>query len=364
MLWSWYKRFFPTSNYLLQPATGIDLSDRSIKYLSLIRENDGLRVGAYGTKKISPGVIDKGILKDKNKLITVLSDLADELERPYVRVSLPEEPAYLFHTEVPVMSDQEIREAVSFQLEKNIPISPAEAIFDFDVVHRNENTLSLQVAVMDESIVYEYVDVLHQAGLAPVAFEIEPQVIARAVIPEGDLATYMIVDFGATRTGLAIVDSGHVLFSTTLEVNGDDITKDIAAAYEISFSQAEKIKKRYGIKEHEKNVKAQPALVKHLEKLADGIESNYQYWQTHNRKDANYDSPEGVIKKVILCGGNANISGIYPFLKERLGLAIVQSNPWGNVYAKGRSKYVPPLSNKKAMTYVGAIGLGLGDYTE
>ena len=60
------------------------------------------------------------------------------------------------------------------------------------------------------------------------AFEVEPESIARSVVPAGDRGTYMVMDFGRTRTGIFIVSGGAVSFTSTVSVGGYSLTRAIA----------------------------------------------------------------------------------------------------------------------------------------
>ncbi len=55
-----------------------------------------------------------------------------------------------------------------------------------------------------------------------------------------------LVDVGARYTDVAVFKDGRLLFTSTLELGGDDITIDASHNMEISLAEAEKIKIRYG----------------------------------------------------------------------------------------------------------------------
>lgn len=355
----WYSRFFPTPKFLAMPAVGVDISDRSIKYVYLERSGDSLRIASHGKHAIPAGVIEAGVIKQPNKLVPILKQLAKELPTDLVRVSLPEEPAYLFATDLPVMKEEEIRESLLLQLEKHVPISPAEAIFDFDIVKIEKKNALLQVAVMSQGIVQSYVDAFHQAGLTPTALELEPQAIARSVVAHKDQETYMIVDFGATRTGLSVVDTGHVLFTTTIDVGGNDLVKILADTYKVSPAKAEVLKNKHGLKDNETTEKALPALREKVELLAEAINTNYNYWHGHSDGAVHQDEP---ITKVLICGGNARLPGLIEVMKERMDSKVEMADPWLNLYRTSKKAYVPPIKKNNALLYVSALGLALGDH--
>lgn len=356
----WYSRFFPTPKFLAMPAVGIDISDQSVKYIYLERLNGSLRIAAYGRHDIPDGVIEAGLIKKPNDLVFILKKLKTELPTDLVRVALPEEPAYLFATDVPLMKEEEIRESLVLQLEKHVPISPAEAIFDFDIVKIDKDNALVQVAVLNEEIVNSYLEVFHKAGFIPTAFELEPQAIARAVVPFGDRGIHMIVDFGATRTGLSVVDTGHVLFTTTIDVGGNDLVKILVDTYKITPDKAEALKNRYGLKGSKETQKALPAMREKIELLAEAIKTNFNYWHSHSNGSITKDEE---IAKVLVCGGNARLIGLMDVMREKMkGTKLELADPWINLYGDSKNAYVPPVKKSESLLFVSALGLALGDH--
>jgi Tfp pilus assembly PilM family ATPase len=44
---------------------------------------------------------------------------------------LPEEKAYLFTTSIPKVAQKDIRSAIEFKMEENVPIPASDLVFDF-----------------------------------------------------------------------------------------------------------------------------------------------------------------------------------------------------------------------------------------
>ena len=106
---------------------------------------------------------------------------------------------------------------------------PSESVFDYDIINENSDTLNVNVTVFPKTVIASYQEVFKLAGLTPISFVLEGQAIAHSVISKGDTQTYMIVDFGRTRSGLSIVKNGVVSFSSTVDVGGDEISCDDAS---------------------------------------------------------------------------------------------------------------------------------------
>ncbi len=352
-----YSSAFPTPRFLSMPTLGVDISDENIKYLSFSYEDTGLEVKQYGKVNIPKGVLNAGAIENEQKFIDTLKIFKEETKAHFVRLALPEEQVYLFETSLPIESTADMRSAIEFKLPEYVPLELSDIIFDFDVVHQNQNTIHVQVAATRRIFVEKYLNALQSAGLEPLSFEIEAQSIARSVVSKGDKDTYMVVDFGRTRTGISIVSHGLVLFTSTLSVGGNSILEDITKNTELKKEEIEKLKKKKGIVSSTENP-IFSILQKNINTLADEVQKHYVYW-TSQQGYPDSSINESLIKAVVLCGGEANIPGIPKFFEDKLDVPVVIPNVWQN--ANSMEEYVPPLTKEDSLAYATAIGLALGD---
>src|SRR3989338_5236802 len=77
-------------------------------------------------------------------------------------------------------------------------------------------------------------------------FEIEIFSSIRANF-EHELSPVLLIDFGASRTKLSIVEFGMVKNYHTIDRGGADITDSIAKSLNLPFDEAEKMKKEFGL---------------------------------------------------------------------------------------------------------------------
>ena len=143
-----FLHIFPPPRFLSMPAVGIDISDHSIRFIELIPGSKGFSVGAFGSRNLPAGIVEKGAIVKRADLVTILKKLRREYGFRFVRASLPEEKGYLFVAEVPPVSYREARGLIQFKLEENVPLKPTEAVYDIDVVCRSEDKNAKKHAVV------------------------------------------------------------------------------------------------------------------------------------------------------------------------------------------------------------------------
>ncbi|MCX6755277.1 MAG: pilus assembly protein PilM [Candidatus Nomurabacteria bacterium] len=354
-----YNKFFPLPDFLSKPSFGLDISDESIKFIEILQTHKGLHIGKYGEKKFPAGIIGSGKIIDSKRLKDILLELKKVEGMNSARVSLPEEQVYLFKLKIPREKSINIREAIELSLEEYVPIPPADIIFDYELFSEDDQNFEVQVSAVPKQIIEGYISVFKDCNLDAPSFELEAQAGARSIVKDGDNDTYMIVDFGNDRTGLSVVSNGMVVFTSTLDIGGILLTRLIEKNFKVSFAEAEAMKLKYGLSRNTGSQDIFSALLNGVSILRDEISKNFIYWHTH--KDENgKDRP--AIKKIILCGGDANLIGLVEYLSITMHQNIELANVWTNVVSS--DKYIPIMVFEESLSYATAVGLALADFVD
>lgn len=353
------QRVFPPPGFMLFPCVGVDISDTSLKYIQFERKENhdkNLNLKSWGDIEVPSGVVERGNVHDQDKLVAVLKEVKERCRQQYVNVSLPEERAYLFETTVARDTPKkDIRSLLEFKLEENVPLSPRDAYFDYIVVGEDPQNRAVRIAVSvyAQSTINSYYEACRKAGLIPISFEIEAQAIARATVPQTNQKTYMVVDFGKTRMGVGIVHRGMLMYTSTIEIAGSQLSQDMRAVLgDVAESELTTIKNTKGLVRTKDNEKMADIFEKYVEAIAEEIGVRIHYW--HSR---GIDASEREIKKIILCGGSANLFGLPEFLSEKLNISTERAHVWGNAFSF--DVQIPPISRRYSYGYATAIGLAL-----
>lgn len=350
-------KFFPPPRYLMASSFGLDISDESLKFVELVPTKDGIKMGRYGERKIPTGIIESGKIKNPAKLKEVLYDLRKEEGIRFVRVSLPEEQVYLFPLRLEKKGLKNVREGIELALEDHVPIPAEDAIFDYDKVAEDEQSLEVEVAAIPKNVIDNYISVFRESFISIQSLELEAQAIARAVVRKGDMETYAIVDFGQTRTGIFIMSRGAVVFTSTLDIGGELLNNMIQKNFNVTKEEAEKMKRQYGLERNTENQEVFSVLLNSVSILRDEIVKHFIYWNTHKDEEGRDRPP---IKKIILCGGDSNLIGLADYISVSMKTTVEMANVWTNIAET--DKYIPEISFNKSLTFAAALGLALGDF--
>jgi type IV pilus assembly protein PilM len=335
----------------------IDISDQSIKYGELLTTPLGLRLGHFGKEKIPAGVVVSGKIENEAGLVNVLKSIKEKENLNFVRVSLPEEQMYLFTLSLPFVKEENLKEIILLQIEEHIPLKAIDTIFDYEIISRSDKNILVEVSAIATSTVESYLSVFRKVGLFVLSFELEAQAIARAIIPNEDIDPIMIVDFGDTRTGVSIVHDGKVFFTTTLDMGGINLTNMIAKNFALSFEKAEEMKRSYGLDGISNIEDIFPVILNGISVLRDELNKQYQYWKNHDNLGIKHDE----ISRIVLCGGDANLTGLSDYLEASMKIKVDHANAWTNISDMKIS--VPNMSFEESLSYATVLGLALGGFS-
>jgi len=351
--------FFPPPKYLAMPALGFDISDQSIKYAELYRKNGVLGVARFGVKVIPKGIIESGEIKKKEELVEFLSDFQKELNTKRIVLSLPEEKAFLSRIQLPIMKKSEIRGALELQLDEYVPLSARDAIFDFELMREDKSKkaghMDINVIAFPKTLIEDYREVFKKAGFLAMAFEMEARAAARAVVPKEEQGAYLIMDFGKTRTTFTIVSENKIQFTSTINVAGEGLDHALSRNLNLTDAKAKKMKKEIGLVQSKENEEVFDALLPVVAVIKDEMRKNIFYWDSHLEK--HNLSPENKISKVLLYGGDSNLTGFPEYLAYELRVPVELANPWVNIASF--EEHIPEMELKKALVYTTALGLSL-----
>ncbi|MBI2674054.1 MAG: hypothetical protein HYX23_02110 [Candidatus Zambryskibacteria bacterium] len=329
-----FPDLFPAPEFLMLSSTGVVIKDTNTRFVQLKRRifGDGFEL-AYASRIDNPSeAIESGLINNPNELAAILKKFALSHHVQYVKASLPEEKAYLFTANINWVPFEGLRDAVAFIIEENVPISLAEAVFDFEIVSedRPADKIKLAVSVLPKNIVRAYEELFESAGMIPISFDLESRAAARALIPKGDRQTTLVINFSTKKTGFYVVEEEVVQFSTTL-------------AYSIDTADHHSDSKEF-LKEEMRKV--------------------ITFWNARaGRSDLNPHEGNGLvyhagkIEKIILCGSKGHRANLIKKFMDDSEIPYAPANVWLKTSHAGDR--IPEIPFDESLGFASTIGLVL-----
>lgn len=155
-------------------------------------------------------------------------------------------------TQVPKMTGKELDEAIQWELERQAPFPVDQAVYDYQPIYRPDAPadapdMDVLLAVAQEEMVDAHVETIMAAKLTPVAIDVEPLAITRALVDAGGDATadqtIVVVHIGASNTAIIIVRKGLIAFVRTIPTAGSALTAAIRQNMTEDEASAERVKR-------------------------------------------------------------------------------------------------------------------------
>jgi type IV pilus assembly protein PilM len=335
---------------------GLDLSDLSVKTFQIERDGKKDVIRSFSQLDIPEGLIDDGRILDKEKVAILIRSAIDKarpkkISTKKVICSLPESKVFLRIINIPNVSEEEAGEAIKWEIEASIPLSVDQVYFDWQFLESTKNRQNVLTVAVARDVVDDTIEVLEKAGLMVFGLEMESVASARSLI-KTDMTSeeiFLIVDLGSKRTSFTIVEGNVPYFTSSAPFSSEGLTDIIAKTFGTTQKEAEKIKIVQGIEHSFDSDSVFVSVKPFLENLAVEIEKSIDFYQNTSKQATE-------IKKIIVCGGGANLKGLVPYLTTRLCKNVTMGDPWINFNFGNK---LPIVSRDESVRYATAIGLAM-----
>jgi len=324
-------------------VVGIDIGTSSIKVVELKKEGGRVVLDTYGALALGQynegGFIGQVTNLSVELLTKALLDVLKEtnITSTNVVLGIPSVSCIIFILQLPEdIEEKNLPVVIPSEAKKFIPVPLEEVSLDWYVLPRREDSGSesrvisesgstanmsvLVVATLNDTLT-KYTDVIQKAGLPVDSLEIEVFSHIRSVMTR-ELFPVLIIDIGASKTKLTIVEHGIVETFRLVNRGSQDITLGISHSLELSFEQAENLKKENGLMPSPEY----PHLVEPVKVQLAGIfqEANAAILGYEKRYNKN-------IGKIIFTGGGSMTRGLLDYAKQSFAAELAIADPFAKV---------------------------------
>ena len=334
---------------------GLDISDRSVKIVQLSGRE--LRLMTHCWHAVPDGTLEHGVIREQRGLVDVLTKALNACRlgdgrSDAVVASISETQSFLRVIELPVMAEDELDEAVRWEVARHIPFGLENVYIDWQPVVAGhspaQDKQEVLVGAAQRRVVDPLIRVLQSLDIDVAALELESQAIVRALISK-ELKSQqglLLVDLGGTVTNVVIHDHGAVRFTASLQRGVSDLIKllsrEVAQEMELPRQREFSVDEKQRIAER---------LRAGQEELVVEILSVVEFY---NSIDARHE-----VKEILLTGGGSNLPGLDAvFLRFFDNVHVQRGNPWVNTLTAGRERR-PPLGLTESVHFTTALGLAL-----
>lgn len=296
-------------------------------------------------------------LKNQDELIKAIrSSLNKAKPSPingrHVMIALPESVIFSGTFALPIMPQQELKQALPFEIAEKLSINLEDHYIDYettdsvcrpiqetvqekttessrpsskpvsaDTAHSGDNLTIFAVAAK-QTLIQSVIDLCSEAKLELAGIDIKPGAVIRSVVAKGDHIARLVIDVGASTTSVNVAEGRSLRLTSSIPLGiknaGEEKTPDLLTKFQ---------------------EKAGP--------IFDEIVHTTKFFQ-------NRVCPQLSIREMILTGGGSNVEGMAELFQKETGLPARLSNPFALIET---DHY--PITEDIARTFAVAAGLAM-----
>jgi type IV pilus assembly protein PilM len=362
-------------SFFKTPAVGLDIDRGAIKAVQVSRSSGSFALQHVGYRRLPPGAVSDGEVADHDLLSYEIKEFwaSHSFKGKAVYLGVANQKVVVRLLDFPRMSPEDLKSAIGFEAQDQIPMPIDEAVLDYVVLgpQGEESDLDrILIVAAQQDMISRYSSAVRAAGLRLEGVDVKALSLLRSTLPLSlfdDEGAILLLDIGAEITSLVVSQSGTPTLTRFIPGGSGYLAQAVAEAASLPEEEAERQlmnpKVRIG-SEPEGEIEGaeedgddfDPALVydiRHgledaVQALAEDVQRSveYHYSQPGSRE----------VTQVFVSGEGALVNGLDTYLGDLLGVATHRGTPLSKL-ASNKSNV--PDEQLRVMEPVLAVALGL-----
>ncbi len=342
---------------------GLDIGSMMIKAMQFKGTGENRKLAAAGVAELSQEVID-GMEEDMRETLvaeTIKKLFKDNnIRTKNVVTSLSGDDVIVRPVKLPYIPPEELPDVIAYEAENYIPLAIDQVVLDYEVLGEVEEgegqkKISLVLVAAKEEVVDKHLQLVHAAGLNPVIIDVDCYALQNAFQDNVEVAedeTVALVDIGANVTNVNILDGQTTQLSRDITIGGNEFTKEVQREFNLSFSQAEELKRQQGRviiesddislsalpSQDDRSLRISEALNPVLNKLLSELRRMFDFYET--------SGGQRNISRISISGGGAKLLNIDKYLNNKLGIPVDECDIFSKLQIDSKSFDVEDIKSK------------------
>ncbi len=310
-------------------VVGIDIGSSSIKIVELIQNDNIITLKTYGELQLGPyGKQDlgKNTRLELEQQIEALVDVLRESKATATSgvMTLQLSTSFVTVFSVHAKTDEDLNPKIQVEARKYIPVPMSDVTLDWSELpilgNAIESVREVLVVAVQHDTQAETFKLLQAVNMTSQPTEIEIFSSLRAVSRSDD-STIVIIDLGAETSKLYIAHEGVIRKIHRVFAGGAKATESISKMLEVSFEEAENIKRNYSADaEHASVIKKE--IVSIFERPLQEFKRVINQFESKSTKK---------VSRIIITGGSSSFIDMHKYVSYMLDRDVEQANPFTKV---------------------------------
>jgi len=342
-----------------KPLVGLDIGSSGVKAVELHKKGDEYELANVDLENLGQDVVVDGDIMDA----TAVKDAIDSIFRRNkirtrdVATSVSGHSVIVKRITVNAANEAELHNAVQYEAPQHITFDIADVYHDYHVLGPGPSGgYDVMLVVVKQDKVLRYRNAITTAQMNPVVVDIDAFALQNAYEanyqPPADQMTALL-NIGASIMNIHIVRGSVPLFTRDVPVGGNQYTDTLQKELDLSFEDAEILKKGQEVPNVSLDAKAG-----HIRSVSDILLLEIQKTFDFFRQTASGEN----IQSIYVAGGTAKIDGLVDLLKEDFGIPVEIFDPFRRITVP--DTIGPELVREQGPRMTVAVGLALRSFDE
>jgi type IV pilus assembly protein PilM len=337
---------------------GVDIGSSAVKAVEL---KPGGRGGEYhlvklGLEPLPPEAIVDGAIMDSGAVIDAIQRLfsANKIKTNEVATSVSGNAVIVKKISLPQMTQEELAESIHWEAEQYIPFDIQDVALDYELVEGSGSggNMDVMLIAVKKDKISDYTSAISQAGKTANVVDVDVFALQNCYevnygVDPGRVVA--LLNVGASIMNINIVKGGTSIFNRDIAVGGNQYTDAIQKDLNLSFEQAENLKKGARV-EGAARENLGPILQAVSENIALEIQKTFDFFKATSSEDR--------IDRIFLSGGTSKVQGLQDLLSDRFEAGVEIMNPFNNVIYNPRD-FDPDFISEIGPSAAIAVGLAV-----
>ncbi|MGH7175967.1 MAG: type IV pilus assembly protein PilM [Tepidisphaeraceae bacterium] len=330
-------------------AWGIDVGNRALKAVKLVREGDQVRIDDFELIEHETVLSNAG----DNRETLIQTALANFVQRHPMRggvvgVGVSGQSSFARFIKLPPVETKKIPEIVRFEAIQQIPFPLDDVEWSYQLFQHPESPdVEVGIFAMRKELVNAHIKNFTDFDLNVQVVQMNPLAVYNAMQHDGQLqGTTMVIDLGAENTDLIIADN-ETIWMRSIPIGGNNFTQTLEKAFKLPFTKAEDLKRNAATSKYARQIFQ--AMRPIFADLVAEIQRSVGFYASVHR--------DSRIKKAIALGGTFRLPGLQKYLQQNLQMDVERLDRL-TAGAPSDPKLVPTF-NENLLSVVAAYGLAL-----
>jgi type IV pilus assembly protein PilM len=336
---------------------GLDIGSSSIKAVELKSTKGGYELVSFGTEHLAQDTVVDGAIMDAPQVANAIGKIFDaqRIKTKNVATSVSGHSVIVKRVPLPLMTEDELYDRIPSEASQHIPFDIADVNLSYQLLEAMDSQMDVLLVAVKKDKILNHTNVLAQAGKTPVVVDIDAFGLQNCFEVNYDPdagQTVALLNIGASVMNINIVRGGIPLFTRDVSVGGNQYTDALQKELDLSFEDAERLKKGDSLPSVTDEQKQQI-----LRSVSDILTLEIQKTFDFFRATASGEN----IQRIVVAGGTARVPGLVDLLREEFAMPVEELNPFRKVLVNP-SKHSEDQIREMGPRLAIAVGLALRSF--